>query len=403
MQRFLFAFLLVFTLSSPALAVRKTTVRELQETLLSLKDAKKSDQEVATRLKEIELSEQLTMDAKNRLLNDLPGPLSTEQIYVLEALSANLPPPAADLPITPAPDAAAQQAILVKAEHYVTRTYEQLPLLAATRSTLRFQDNVEAVAQSSGIVGSATEVDTSFGLSNTVSIVHFINSTDSIISSEHGAEKLPTETDKIPWGANRMIAIEAPAPSLSVIFREAQAAGTIQWLRWEMVNGRQAAVFSLAVPKSKSRLAVDICCFPSVTQIGTARFYTPTSAAQLGGSEAAPGGAGGVRGNMQTNTEWQPYKATAAYHGELFIDPETGIVVRMITEAELKPAEMVHRFDTRIDYGPVPVGAGMLVVPVKSIVNTVVVPRGDSGAGTYTTRRTLFSSEYKDYRLAGAH
>jgi hypothetical protein len=44
----------------------------------------------------------------------------------------------------------------------------------------------------------------------------------------------------------------------------------------------------------------------------------------------------------------------------------------------------------------------MLVLPVKSVVNTEVVPKGDSGAGSFTTRQTLFTSEYKDYRLGGA-
>jgi hypothetical protein len=58
--------------------------------------------------------------------------------------------------------------------------------------------------------------------------------------------------------------------------------------------------------------------------------------------------------------------------------------------------------DTRIDYGPVNAGARLLVAPVKTFVNTEVVPKGDSGAGSYSTRRTLFTSEYKDYRVGGA-
>jgi hypothetical protein len=74
----------------------------------------------------------------------------------------------------------------------------------------------------------------------------------------------------------------------------------------------------------------------------------------------------------------------------------------MITEAELKPSELVHELDTRIDFSPFQVNNKMLVVPVKTFVNTLVVPHGDSGAATYTTRRTLFTSEYKDYAQADA-
>jgi len=63
---------------------------------------------------------------------------------------------------------------------------------------------------------------------------------------------------------------------------------------------------------------------------------------------------------------------------------------------------VVHRVDTRIDYGPETIEGKTLIVPAKSIVNTEVVPNGESGAGTYTTRCTLFTSEYKNYQLAGS-
>jgi hypothetical protein len=102
-------------------------------------------------------------------------------------------------------------------------------------------------------------------------------------------------------------------------------------------------------------------------------------------------------GNFQTSTTWHDFKVEAPYHGELFIEPGTGIVVRMITVAELKPSEVVHQMDTRIDYGPVTVGEKIFVLPVKMIVNTEVVPNGDSGASRYSTRHTLFTSEFKGY------
>jgi hypothetical protein len=103
---------------------------------------------------------------------------------------------------------------------------------------------------------------------------------------------------------------------------------------------------------------------------------------------------------MQTNTDWHPFKTTAPYHGELFIDPVSGTVVRMITEAELKPSDLVHELATRIDFAPVKVGPSIFVAPVKSYINMVVVPSGDSGAGMYATRCTLLNSAYSDYRKA---
>jgi len=39
------------------------------------------------------------------------------------------------------------------------------------------------------------------------------------------------------------------------------------------------------------------------------------------------------------------------------------------------------------------------VLPIKTVINTEVVPNGDSqAAGKYTTRHTLFTAEYKNYQ-----
>lgn len=397
MKRVIWAFIaFYFCASTQVWAIKKITVGELEDLLRTMQQDKKSDEQIADTLKQVQLSEELTVSAMNGLVAYVPGKLTTEQIYVLEARSADLAPPPTDLPSTAAPDVAAQKAILAKAESYVTGVYMKLPELTATKTTLRFQDNVEAVVSSSGVKGSVTDVVTGSGFTNPTYFIHYINSTESPVAIDGGAEKLPRTKDNIPWGANRMITVKEPDPSLGAVFQQVQAAGTLQWLRWEMVNGKQVAVFSFSVPKKRTHLAVSICCFPDVLQIGVARFYTATSAAVLGGS----GNGGGVTGNMQTNTNWNDFRTVAPYHGRLFIEPNTGIVVRMIVEPELKPAEVVHQMDTRVDYGPVKVGSSTLIVPVKTVLNTVVVPNGDSQAGSYTTRCTLFTSEYTDYQLA---
>ena len=377
---------------TPAWSAKKITVAELKDELATMHKDGKSDTDVANTLKQVELSEELTRSAMNSMVADVPGPLSTEQIYVLEARSAMLAPPVTDIPTAAAPDATGQKAILDKAADYVGKTYGQLPALSATKTTLRFQDNIKAAAASSGINGSAVDVSTGSSFSNGFQYIRYINSTEVPIATEHGAEKLSGEKDKTPWGANGMIALLDPVPSLNAVFEEAQAAGDIKWLRWEMVNGKQAAVFSFQVPKKKAHMPVDVCCFPDVQQAGTVRF---TSAATAG----ITGGSGGANGNLQTNTTYHPYKANVGYHGELFIDSDSGTVVRMITQPEFKPTEVVHREDTRVDYGPVNLSGKAVVLPVKTVIDTEVVPNGDSGsAGKYTTRATLFTSEYKDYK-----
>ncbi|WP_109486785.1 hypothetical protein [Occallatibacter savannae] len=140
-----------------------------------------------------------------------------------------------------------------------------------------------------------------------------------------------------------------------------------------------------------------MCCFPNVKQAGIARFYTSMNGPLLG-SEGKSGG--GVAGNFQTNTDWNDFQSTVPYHGRFYIDPATGTVLRMIVEAELKPSDVVHQMDTRIDYGPTRAGQATIIAPLRSVVDLVVVPNGDSGAGGYSTRTALFSSEYSEYRPA---
>ncbi|HKF49905.1 MAG TPA: hypothetical protein VKB38_21260 [Terracidiphilus sp.] len=378
-------------------AAKKITVAELKDMLNTMHQQKKGDADVATALKQVMLSEQLTRPMMNSLVEDVPGQLSTEQIYVLEARSATLQPPASDIPATPAPDAPAQQALLTKAASYASGTWGQLPEMTATKTTLRFQDNVEALADASGMHGAAQDVSVGSGFVNPYNYVHYINASDATIGLGKGGEKLPQ--DKTQWGRNKMIALQDPDPDLGTVFAEAREFGGMKWDRWESINGKPAAVFSYDVPKKKSKMGVHVCCFPDIDQTGV---MTLTGQMGTGAPGGAAGAGGGAKGNLQTNTNWNPYKNNqVGYRGQFFIDPDSGIVVRMITQAEQKPSDMVHQVDTRIDYGPVTVGGKSLVLPVKSVVITEVVPNGEAGAGGFSTRCTLFTSEYKNYELAG--
>ncbi|MDR3740439.1 MAG: hypothetical protein P4L40_15605 [Terracidiphilus sp.] len=389
MKKFALALLL---LAAPAWGARPITVGQLEDLLHSLAQDHKSDPEVANALKQVELSEQLTRSTMNSLVSYVPGPLSTEQVYVLEARSSLLAPPERDLPKTPAPDTAAQKTLLDKAAAYVTGTYDRLPALTATRTTVRFQDNVEAAASFSGTQSGAKDVSVGSSFMNPFQFIHYINSTESKIISEHGAEKPPAEKDKTPWGANRMIQLMEPNPSLGQVFAEAQVSDGFQWLRWETINGKPIAVFTFAVSKKKAHLPLNVCCFPDVTQAGIANLGSSTMPQRAPGTGA---------GTFQTATTWHSYRTSVPYHGELFVEPSSGIVVRLIVDNELNPSEVVHQVAMRIDYGPASIAGRIAVVPMRTVVITEVVPNGDSGvAGAYSERRTLFTSEYRDYKSA---
>ena len=58
----------------------------------------------------------------------------------------------------------------------------------------------------------------------------------------------------------------------------------------------------------------------------------------------------------------------------------------MVVISEFKNSDLVHQEDQRIDYGPVTVGDKTLVLPVRKMLNTEVVPTGDPGRQASTPR-----------------
>ena len=365
--------------TTPAWAAKKSTVEELRQILASLREAHKTDAEVATRLKEVELGEELTEAAMNSMAPLIPGPLATEQMYVLEGRSSILPPAPADLPATPVPDVAGQKAILAKAIDFVTKTYMQNPRLAASRVTTRFQDGVEGIRTNSGMTSNMPNNERLWSTPST--FMRALGTHTEQIMSEKGLDVTPPVKQKTPWGQNGQVSEGGPGPVLSVILQEAAAAGKLNWLRWQLINGKPAAVFAFAIDKKKSHYEVNYCCFPITEDAG-----------RMGYEGTTP--------NFQTGTSWKPFKTIAAYHGLFFIDPETGTILRVVTQAELKPTDFVHQEDMRIDYAPVPVGGKTYVLPVRSFTFTEVVPNGDNYAARYSVRHTLFNVTYKDYQPA---
>jgi hypothetical protein len=384
MKRFVWI-LIILTAVSPVWAANGITVHQLTDLLTSLQQARKTDAEVADELKKVELTEELTKSTMDSLASFVPGNLTTEQLFALEARSAVLAPPATDLPSTPAPDAAAQKALLDKAVDYTTKTYAQLPHLTATKTTYRFQDRLSApIATNQGKLTLDVWKDPRTGQGSP--FISFIGATETQVESQNGAEILSKEKDKNLWGANGQIALVGQGPVLSAILQQAQAAGKLNWLRWETVNGRQTAVFSFAVDKKRSHYAVNYCCFPETDQAGET------------GNRGVDGIASSSVGNMNTYTSWSPYKATVPYHGEIFVDVDSGVVVRLVTNADFKPSDEVTQEDQRVDYAPVTVGGKPMIVPLRTLIDTDSATVGHDTAGSYTSRRTLFIVEYKDYK-----
>jgi hypothetical protein len=356
-------------------------VEELKGLLAANQKAQKSDADVAAELKDVELTEELTHSSMDSVKPLVPGKLTTEQLFVLEIRSAVLPPPTSEIPATAAPDAAKQKAILDKATEYVTKTYAQMPALTATRTLRRFQDNASQDQPALGSHSSAV-------LAATYTPIHYTASDDASVTFKNGIEVNPLVGEKTHWGDNSMIALLGQAPDPGTVLADAQAAGKVSWLRWQTVSGHDLAVFSYSVDKKKTHYAVNYCCFPETSQLGAVGMRGTVN--------------GGETGNYQTNARWKEFKATEPYHGEIFVDPDTGVIYRLITEVEFKGSDPVKAENQRIDYGVESLGDKKLVVPGFVTIDTVERPYPDSPQGRFILRHTLFTATYSGYKLGGS-
>ena len=315
-----------------------------------------------------------------------------------------LAPPDADLPKAAPPEAAAQQALLAKAQDYAAKTYPQLPPLTATRLLARFQDGVETIESYTG--NKVKTVNDNDPLWQQIhQAVRLMNTHTDTVEIDNGIQK-PGAKDTTEWGRNGIVNSVLPFLPLNVLTSEAVSVGNPKFLRWETINGRQTAVFAFAVDKKKSHYALNYCCFPDTESVGGGLYGG--NGAKGGGSSpsgslsVSPAAHPAGNGNLSNVSNWKPFNTKSGYHGELFLDPDSGIVLRTIVQAEFKPSDFVHSENIRVDYAPMPIGDKNLYVPVRSFTIAEVVPNGDSFASHYAARHQFVTQDYKDFQPAAA-
>jgi tetratricopeptide (TPR) repeat protein len=385
-------FLILLTIAlAPTLALAattKATVQQLDSLLAEMHKHSKTDDQVANALREIELTEQLLPSMMNSFVQYQPGPQTIVQIRVLALSSALLPPPPADLPDTPAPDQATQTAIIARATDYIAKQFDPAPKLTSDKLTLRYQ-NGEDFVRAANVAGS-NMAHSDLGLDPASQYLRFFGQTSASIVTQGGVELPPKTSNQDPGGPSGQISPVGAGPILSNVLREV-GPEKMTWLRWETVGSERLAVFSFAVNRKQSHYQVNYCCFPKTENVGSHIGMTPNG--------VSSGGKPPTSENLGTATFFEPFNSTVGYHGELFVDPGTGTVVRLIVQAELKPTDFILQEDTRIDYDKVEVGGKAYVVPTRNILLTTMVPSGNS-FGKFTKRRTLFDASYSNYQAA---
>ena len=353
-------FLLLATIALPHSApAQQVTIAQLREFLLAQRPSKHPDSETADRLTSVSLSERLSGPALNQIVSDTaPGPESVQQLRLLAEASIFASPPAGEIPSFSAPDSEQQKAMLTAASAYAQTALRHLPDFLAIRETRRF-DNLPLV------------LDQKHGKPRIQ--LHWIGEFKDQITYRHGAELIedlnPTQTGEpeVPSHSG-LRSIGEFGPMLSLVFSDSTH-GAIAWSRWETdsIHAR-FAVFHYTVPKSASHYLVDFCCYT-----------TP-----------------------EDETRDLAFRDHPAYHGEVVVDPESGVVRRITIEADLDPTAPIVSSQLAVQYGDVEIGGRPYICPVRSLAITALHNYHITRIDKIGIERHLNEVRYLDYHKFGS-
>jgi hypothetical protein len=357
MKRNLTILLAAAVISLPAFAAHRVTVDQLHSWLTDHKSPKNSDNDIARQISTLQLTERLTPTTLAAFKTEFaPGPKASQALDLLADCSVILDPPTSEFAVRPPPDSAAVQAMIKATFHFVGITLRQMPDFLATRVTQSYNDNDPHIA----IGMPDTTVDPTIIVPHSTMIP--VGKFTQQITYRDGHE-VPTESKDAKQNTS-----EAPpglssrgefGPVLSIVLLDALK-GKLSWNHWEHTQSGIVAVFHYQVPQSASHFAVDYCCLGSGFDHMSGTTYTegvfgrpPTFASNDMLS----------KGNLINDS----YHGTPGYHGSIYVDPDTGAILRITEDAELNASEPVTRNAVSIEYGTVEIGGKKFICPVRSV------------------------------------
>jgi VWFA-related protein len=317
-----FAFsLMLLAATASVFAARPITIDQLRQQLAAV--AGKPDKDAAFQIAGLELAERLSWARESDLEKLVPGEKSRQALRAIADESQFREPPASEIPQQPAPDIATQRAIMSRVVNYVAKTIPQLPNFLATRVTEQYEDTPLLVSSQQAQMIPYEPM-------------HFLSAQTLQVTYQDGHEMLGgVKKAGAPQAtANGLITLGVFGPILGRVLVDVSK-GQMKWARWEQGEGGARAVFSYAVPKPESHYEVTYCCV-----------------AEQAGSLAA---------NVHL------FQKLEGYHGEMAVDPESGIIEWVTLEAEMKVDDPVVKANLLVVYGPVEIGGRMYTCPVRSV------------------------------------
>jgi VWFA-related protein len=352
----------------PACAAKRMTVEQLQQTLAAAQSAHRKDGDVVQQLADVELTARVSPQVLQQLLAASVGPKTTEELRALADASVFLDPPTSEIPTTPTPDIAGQKAIIAKTVNYVARTLPTLPDFVATRATEHF-DDLPQVLETGGWptraglhLDGASQIPIAYRDGRETDDPSVASAQEAGIRKVDQAKQQPKspDTGNAKSAAGGLTSWGEFGPILGLVLVDA-AKGKLGWAHWEQLDGKPVAVFQFAVDRSVSHYNVQYCCVKSQEVID--------SSYASGGNGRGGGQQGASKGMLKSGES--VFRQITGYHGNLTVDPDTGVILRIAIEADLKSADAIQRAAIMVEYGQVKIGETTYICPVRSVSASV--------------------------------
>ena len=301
----------------PWLPAQRLTVEQLERMLEASQHS--SDGELAGQLSTLELTERMSGAKLSQWTARMPGAKSRAALVAVADSSAFLAPPAEGIPATPPPDLATQRLIMARTIDYLRNTIPRLPNFFATRTTVRYREPPQHDGQT-WKTAPGDQFLRQTGSSNAT--VFYRNGYDAVDPKTVKGDKAKKEEGVLNTTGTF-------GPILGTVIRDA-ASGDLTWSRWEQDANGPKAVFRYVVPEKMSHYQLTFCCHTDMDGMSV-------------------------------------FQRLAGYHGEIVIDPASGAILHITVQADLEPGLLLLRSDILVAYGPVEIGGGTYICPVRSV------------------------------------
>jgi hypothetical protein len=341
-------FLMMSTLVS---ASEPMTVQQLEQLVSQLQG--KPDKDISQRLAAIKLTERLSTERLKRLEDTLPGERSRQTLLAVADVSGFLELPSADLPSVSAPAVSVQKQILSRAVDFVAATTARMPNFLAQRRILRFEDTKFGLNDNDPII---TTPDTYHLVDDQMVNIRYENGRGEEQSSLKDHKQDETNAPKMgltTWGVF--------GPMLQTVMHDILV-GSAVWSHWEQSSSGLVAVFRYSVPKERATFTMKWCC-----------------------ARKGPG----IFEELQT---------VPKYHGELSVNPDSGVVTRMTLIADPDAAQPISSAKLFVEYGPVEIAGKTYTVPTRSA--TLLTAKSPVARGAYVRGgMTMYSASEENLNV----